>query len=66
MSTPFGIPLLTALEFAKALQTQSPYKSKDKIDPEILQRALDAANAEYRRIMCEIKHESKRGMRFDQ
>lgn len=59
MPSPY-LPLLASLVLAKAVGNPSHNKKDDQVDPAIRQRALEAANNEYRRVISEMKHKVER------
>lgn len=57
MPNPFNIPLFFSLLLSNPAAYLSHKKKDDEVDLAIRQRALEAANNEYRRVISEMKHE---------
>ncbi len=60
MPTPLSVSVLASFGFSKAMRNQSHHKMEEQVDLAIRQRALEAANSEYRRVVREMKYEVER------
>jgi hypothetical protein len=57
---PFSISFLASLVLSNPAASLSYKKKDDEVDLAIRQRALEAANNEYRRVISEMKHKVER------